>query len=169
MEAVHEFLSYLKKPCVIDADALHMISEKKKLLRKGWIITPHANEFYNLSGHRLYNKLEGRVKEVVRFSKEFKSAVILKGYKDIIAEGTKTMVNSTGNPYMTVGGTGDVLAGICGAFLSMGAKPMHSAAAAAYICGSAGDLAKDMMGPGLLATDVIEKIPDVLKISGIEF
>ncbi len=168
-DAVHEFLSYLKKPCVIDADALHLISDDKKLLRKGWIITPHSQEFFNLSGHRLYSKVEGRIKEATRFTKEFRSTVLLKGYKDIIAEGTKVMVNSTGNPFMTVGGTGDVLSGICGAFLAMGLDSMKAAGAAAYVCGSAGDLSKDEMGPGLLATDIIEKIPDVLKSSGIEF
>ncbi len=163
MDAVHEFLSYLKKPCVIDADALHMLSEDKRLLRKGWILTPHAGEFYNLSGHRVQKNVESRVKEAARFSGEFRATVLLKGYKDVIAEGSSVMVNSTGNPYMTVGGTGDVLSGICGALLAMGSKPFNAAAAAAYICGEAGDIAADELGPAMLATDVIERIPAVLK------
>jgi NAD(P)H-hydrate epimerase len=168
-DAVHEFLAHLRKPCIVDADALHLISEDKKLLRKGWIITPHAQEFFNLSGHRVYNSIDRRSKEAERFTKEFKATVLLKGYKDVIAEGTKLMVNSTGNPFMTVGGTGDVLAGICGALMAMGLNSMKAASASAYICGSAGDLARDETGPGMIATDVIEKIPDVLKSSGIEF
>ncbi len=163
-DALHEFLTYLKKPCVIDADALHLLGDDKKLLRKGWVITPHANEFYSLSGHKVQKNIESRSKEAVKFSKEFNPTVLLKGYKDIIADGSKSMVNSTGNPYMTVGGTGDVLSGICGAFLAMGMKSMDAAAAAAYVCGSAGDMAFKEMGPGMLATDVVRKTSEVLKI-----
>ncbi len=162
-DAVHEFLSYLRKPCVIDADAIHMISDDKRLLKKGWIITPHAHEFYSLSGHKVRKRVDDRIKEALRFSREFKITVLLKGYKDVIAEGSRSMINSSGNPYMTVGGTGDVLSGLCGAFLSMGIRSMDAAAAAAYVCGEAGDMAAEELGPGLLATDVIERIPAVLK------
>jgi len=162
-DAVHEFLSYLRKPCVIDADALHHISEDKDLLRKGWIVTPHAGEFYSMSGHKVQKRVEDRAKEAVRFSREFKATVLLKGYKDVIADGSSVMINSTGSPYMTVGGTGDVLSGICGAFLAMGMKSIDAASAAAYVCGAAGDMAAEELGPGLLATDVIERIPLVLK------
>jgi len=162
-DTVLDLLHVLEKPCVLDADALHMLSEKKKLLRRGWIITPHDEEFHNLSGVSLSKKLEERTKRVEKFSQEFKATVLLKGYKDVIAEGNKSLINSTGNPYMTVGGTGDVLAGVCGAMLAMGVKSVHAAAAAAYICGAAGDIAAKELGPGLLATDVIEKIPEVLE------
>jgi len=162
-EAVVEFLSGLSKPCVIDADALHLVSEDKKLLRKGWVITPHAGEFLNLSGHAPGKSVPQRQKLASAFSAEFGATVLLKGYKDVIAEGRSVMVNSTGNPYMTVGGTGDVLAGICGAFLAMGMKSLDAAACAAFVCGAAGDMAADEKGAGLLATDVIESLPEVLK------
>ncbi len=162
-DALHELLSYLRKPCVIDADALHLLSEDKRLLRKGWVITPHAGEFFNLSGHRALKTVEGRIRQARRFSREFGSAVLLKGYKDVIAGDGRVFINSTGNPNMTVGGTGDVLSGICGAFLAMGMKAVDAAAAGAYVCGAAGDLASEDKGPGLLATDVIECIPMVLK------
>jgi NAD(P)H-hydrate epimerase len=148
---------------VIDADALHLISEDKKLLKKGWIITPHSNEFYNLCGHKVPSNAEGRIKEAVKFSREFKCTVLLKGYKDVIVEGTKSMINSTGNPFMTVGGTGDILSGVCGAFLALGMSSMNAAACAAYLCGEAGDVAADDMGPGMLATDILSRIPAVLK------
>jgi hydroxyethylthiazole kinase-like uncharacterized protein yjeF len=162
-DAVHEFLSSLRKPCVIDADAIHMVSEEKRLLKKGWIITPHANEFYSLIGHKVSKNVESRMKEAVRFSRQHRATVLLKGYKDVIAEGSHAVINSTGNPYMTVGGTGDVLSGLCGAFLAMGVKSLQAAASAAYICGEAGDMAAEELGPGMLATDVIERIPAVLK------
>ena len=162
-ETVLEFLHSVERPCVIDADALHMLTEDKDVLRPGWIITPHSNEFFNLGGVMPSKKLEERIKDAVKFSREFRATVLLKGYKDVIAERGDVMLNSTGNPYMTVGGTGDVLSGICGALLAMGVKSMPAAAAAAYLCGGAGDLAADELGPGMLATDVIEKIPVMLK------
>lgn len=163
-DAVVEFLHKTKKPCIIDADALHMISEKKLLLRSGWIITPHGYEFYNLTGGvKLANTLTQRVKYTADFAKKYKTNVVVKGYKDIISNGVKTYINSTGNSFMTVGGTGDVLSGIAGSLLSMGVKSFESAASAAYICGMAGDYASHDFGPGLMATDVIEKIPVVLK------
>lgn len=156
-------LPEMEKPCVLDADALHLLHDNKKLLRSGWIITPHEYEFYSLSGVKPGNKLEDRIKAVEKFSLKFKATVLLKGYKDVIADGKNTAINSTGNPYMTVGGTGDVLSGICGALLAMGIKSMQAAAGAAYLCGEAGNLAADELGPGMLPTDVIEKIPAVLK------
>ena len=163
MEAVLEFLRLSSKPCVIDADALYMITGRLDALRRGWIITPHGNEFFSLAGAKPGKTLESRVAAAEKFSREIRAAVLLKGYKDVIAEGGRSAVNSTGNPFMTVGGTGDVLAGICGALLAGGAKPFDAAAAGAYISGAAGDMAASTTGPGLVATDVIAKIPAVLK------
>jgi ADP-dependent NAD(P)H-hydrate dehydratase / NAD(P)H-hydrate epimerase len=162
-KAVREFLEKVRKPCVIDADAIHLISDHKKLLRRGWVVTPHAGEFYSLSGHEVTDSVGARVKAVVKFTSEFRCTMLLKGHRDVIAEGKNVFVNSTGNPCMTVGGTGDVLAGICGAFLGMKMKPLEAAAAAAYVCGGAGDRAASSLGHGLLATDVIDRIPAVLR------
>jgi hydroxyethylthiazole kinase-like uncharacterized protein yjeF len=161
-EALVEMLHFINRPCVLDADALHLIHDDKKILRQGWVITPHEHEFYSLSGAKPGNKLEDRIKSVRRFSEAYKATVLLKGYKDVIATGKSAVINSTGNPYMTVGGTGDVLSGVCGALLAMGIRSMPAAAAAAYLCGEAGNLAAEDMGPGLLPTDVIERIPAVL-------
>jgi NAD(P)H-hydrate epimerase len=163
METVFELLRVIEKPCILDADALYMLAENRRLLKRGWVITPHEHEFYNLSGVKPSRKLEDRVKHAEKFSDEFKVTVLLKGHKDVISEGRTSYINSTGNPFMTVGGTGDVLAGICGALLASGLKSLDAAAAAAYLCGSAGDLAARQMGPGLLATDVIEKIPEAIR------
>jgi NAD(P)H-hydrate epimerase len=163
-ETLIKLLHALEKPCVLDADALHLIHDSKKLLRPGWIITPHISEFYSMTGENPGNRLQARITGAEKFGSKFKATVLLKGYKDVISDGKNTLINSTGNPYMTVGGTGDVLAGICGALLAMGIKSIEAASAAAYISGKAGDLAVEESGPGLLATDVIEKIPCVLKM-----
>ena len=90
-------------------------------------------------------------------------AVLLKGKEDRISDGSRTRVNRTGNAGMTCGGTGDVLAGCAAALLSKGMCQFDAACLAAYICGSAGDRAFADKSYGLIASDVIEEIPHVLR------
>jgi len=87
-----------------------------------------------------------------------KLAILLKGKVDLITDGQVVRGNATGNAGMTVGGTGDVLAGVTGAFYCK-ASPLRAAVAAAFVNGTAGDLAFEEKGYSLLATDVIEHIP----------
>ncbi|MGY5881174.1 MAG: NAD(P)H-hydrate dehydratase, partial [Candidatus Thorarchaeota archaeon] len=88
--------------------------------------------------------------------------VLLKGPVDVIAHPNgSTKLNRTGVPAMTVGGTGDVLTGIIASFLSRGGSPFQAAAAGAFVSGLAGELAASEKGDHLVATDCIEKIPDV--------
>lgn len=89
--------------------------------------------------------------------------IILKGAIDIITNGSSSKLNRTGNPGMTVGGTGDVLAGITGALLAMGLEPYNAAKCAAFINGYSGDLAWERFQVGLLATDIIDLIPECIK------
>ncbi len=161
---VKEFISKIKKPCVIDADAIKVL--KGKRLGHNFVLTPHAYEFYHISGEKPKYDIMSRVKIVKKFSKKTGTIVLLKGPIDIISDGAQTAINKTGNPYMTTGGTGDVLAGICGGILAQGFEPFKAACAAAYITGKAGDLAAKTKGPSLIATDVIEKLPDVVRSVG---
>jgi hydroxyethylthiazole kinase-like uncharacterized protein yjeF len=166
MQTVVKFLEKVNKPCVVDADAVHAVAYSLKRIfpkkGKGIVLTPHSNEFFSLT--RVKPKPDkSRIALVQRCAKKLGTTILLKGYRDVISDGRNTAVNSTGNPNMTVGGTGDVVSGICGALLSRGITPYRAACAAAFIAGSAGDLAAKEKGPGLLATDVIEKIPDVIK------
>jgi len=163
IKTVAVFLEELEKPCVIDADAIHALAcvpfkfpRKRKV-----IITPHAHEFYSLTGLKPRQD-KSRIALTAKCSRGLGATVLLKGYRDIISDGRNTAVNTTGSPNMTVGGTGDVVSGICGALLARSMTPYKAACAAAFIAGSAGDLASEEKGPGLLATDVIEKIPAVL-------
>jgi NAD(P)H-hydrate epimerase len=88
--------------------------------------------------------------------------VLLKAHADIIANpGGETVLNRTGNPGMTVGGTGDVLSGIVGTFLAQGADPFQAAVAGAFVCGQAGDICRGEMGYEFMASDLIEKLPKV--------
>jgi NAD(P)H-hydrate epimerase len=88
---------------------------------------------------------------------------LLKGKTDIISDGKEVALNKTGSPFMTKGGTGDTLAGIAGALLARGIPPFEAGQAAAYINGIAGELAAKKFGEGLMATDLIEAIPEAIK------
>jgi hydroxyethylthiazole kinase-like uncharacterized protein yjeF len=157
--AVKLFLKKIKLPTVIDADEIYALD--KNILKKNFLITPHSREFYIMSGIRLGRFLSKRIESVKKASSLMKSTILLKGFVDIISDGKRAAVNRTGNPYMTKGGTGDTLAGICGSLLAQGISPFNAACAAAYINGKAGDFAAREKKQGLLATDLIAKIPKV--------
>jgi len=161
LSAVKEFLKRINIPTVIDADAIHAID--KKLMKKNFVITPHTKEFYVMSGIKLKRSLDRRIESVKRASSLMKSTILLKGFIDVISDGKRTAINRTGNQFMTKGGTGDILAGICGSLLAQGVNCFDAACAAAFINGKAGDLAAKNRKQGLLATDLIEKIPDVIR------
>jgi len=165
LRAACEFISKVKVPCVIDADAIHAFSRcVGKVDVDRFVITPHRHEFFVLSGVDLSTKKDWK-KEVEAAAKKTGAVVLLKAHEDIISDGKNTVVNKSGNPYMTKGGTGDVLTGICGALLARGVKPFDAAVAGAYISGAAGDAAAKMHGESLLATDVIEEICGVINVN----
>jgi NAD(P)H-hydrate epimerase len=143
---------------VIDADALGPFLIP--LLHKNVIITPHAGEMKRLSGIDVPKEEKEKVDFIKDFARNNEVTVLLKGVVDIISDGVEVFANRTGNAGMTVGGTGDVLAGLTGAlFAKHDALP--AACAAAFINGAAGDMAFAEFGYGLLATDVIDYIPKV--------
>lgn len=165
-ETVLELLRIVDKPLLVDADALKALSAEPQLLRgKRAVITPHAGEFSALTGKPMAEpiKLRERMGQVGEAAHELGITILLKAHEDIIANGQLMKINLTGNPGMTVGGTGDVLSGIAAAFLGWDVEPFKAACAAAFISGRAGDLAKSERGFHLVATDVIEQIPYAIK------
>ncbi|MCP8308198.1 MAG: NAD(P)H-hydrate dehydratase [archaeon] len=164
-------LSFMKevgkdKPMLVDADALKALSEEPTCLKNyPTIITPHAGEFEIVTHSKIAppDKLKDRIKQVQREAKIMGLTILLKGHEDIISDGDNFKIKTTGNPGMTVGGTGDVLSGIAATFLAWGVKPFRAACAAAFVSGFAGDLAVRDRGYHIVATDVIEKIHEVLK------
>ncbi|MGQ9514871.1 MAG: NAD(P)H-hydrate dehydratase [Thermoproteota archaeon] len=165
-EAILKLIEGLDCPILVDADALKALSARPTLLKgKRAIVTPHAGEFSILTSKTMAEPtdLKERMRLVKEASEEMGTTVLLKAHEDIISDGKRLKLNLTGNPGMTVGGTGDVLSGIAGAFLVWGVEPFRAACAAAFISGAAGDLVKSEKGYHLVATDVIEKIPSVMK------
>ncbi|MGQ9721476.1 MAG: NAD(P)H-hydrate dehydratase [Candidatus Jordarchaeum sp.] len=154
-------------PLLVDADALKILAnERKTLYGTKTVLTPHQGEFLQLTGEKLPppSKLKDRMKMVEDWAKELGVTILLKAHEDIISDGKRTKINTTGNPGMSVGGTGDVLSGICAAFLSQGYKPCRAAVAAAFINGIAGDLAVEKKGFHITATDLITLIPETIKV-----
>ncbi|MEM3436992.1 MAG: NAD(P)H-hydrate dehydratase [Nitrososphaerales archaeon] len=166
--AILSFMKELEKdkPMVIDADALKALSEEPTCLKNyPVIITPHAGEFEIVTHSKIAppEKLRDRIDQVKREAKRMGLTILLKAHEDIISDGDHYKINLTGNPGMTVGGTGDVLSGIAATLLAWGVKPFRAACAAAFVSGFAGDLAVKDKGYHIVATDVIKKIPKVLK------
>lgn len=160
LDAVNKFLGEVSLPCVIDADAIHAIANKS--VRSNSIITPHAHEFYVLTGENVENNLKKRI-ELVKNAATGAAAIILKGQIAVISDGNRVALNKHISDYATKGGIGDVLAGTCGSLLAQGIAAFDAACAASYIVGAAGILAARERRQSTLATDVIEKIPIVLK------
>jgi NAD(P)H-hydrate epimerase len=165
MDAVLEFLRDLEHPVVIDADAIHAVARRKEVVKyKPAVLTPHAYEFYILSGTRLTGlKQKDRVKAVHELAEKMKATILLTSHVDIIADEKMVALNKTGNPYLTVGGTGDTLAGIIGSLLAQGNDLFTAACAAAFINGLAGDFAAKEKKQGVLAGDLLDHIPKAIK------
>lgn len=157
-------------PLVLDADALKLINPTLIKNREDVIITPHFNElnvFFddfiedseNLSILDIggdYDKFNESLSNLQVITRNINGTVILKGKYDIIFKGNKFRINKTGNSGMTVGGTGDSLAGIAASILSQGLDGYNAGSLAAYLNGKAGDLAKEEYGNGFLASHLSE-------------
>jgi hydroxyethylthiazole kinase-like uncharacterized protein yjeF len=152
-------------PVLFDADGLKALASERGLAQgMPWVMTPHAGEFKILTGSDLPSDIQGRVEQVKLAAQGLGCAVLLKAHVDIIASATGDLkLNHTGNPGMTVGGTGDVLSGIVGAFLAQGTDPFRAAVAGAWVCGRAGDICLKEKGYEFVASDLIDKLPEVFK------
>jgi hydroxyethylthiazole kinase-like uncharacterized protein yjeF len=163
MEAVVDFLKQINVPCVIDADAIHAVSHHPKLLEnKKFVLTPHTHEFFVLSGLGATSHLKERIRYTDEIATKLKTTLVLKGHVDVISNGSKTAICKAGSSYMTKGGMGDTLAGICGALLARGIDIFTAACAATFINGKAGEIACKKFGEGVTASDLIKEIPTVI-------
>ncbi|TQQ83297.1 NAD(P)H-hydrate dehydratase [Halonotius terrestris] len=155
-EAVSNFLGGFEGRAVIDADALGVVPEVDT--DATLVCTPHQGELQAMGGETA-DDWEQRADLVAEFAGELGHTLLVKGPYDIVADGETTRVNRTGTPAMTVGGTGDVLAGVVGALL-VATEPLTAAAAGAYLTGRAGEAAADARGNGLVATDLLDRLSE---------
>ena len=157
-EAVTAFLESYSGRAVVDADALAVVPAVDT--DATLICTPHQGELVEMGGETDDDR-DRRADHVADFAAELGHTLLVKGADDIISDGETTRLNRTGNPGMTGGGTGDVLAGVTGALLAT-EEPLSAAAIAAYVTGRAGDLAADAVGDSLVATDLLDRLPEAM-------
>jgi ADP-dependent NAD(P)H-hydrate dehydratase len=150
---VCDFYRKLTQPMVVDADGLNALARRPTNLEHAAgprILTPHPGEFerlskaVNLTGSTA-DKLSSE-QLAVKFAHKFKCVMLLKGHQTLITDGQAVIYNTTGNPGMATGGTGDVLTGIITALLCQGLSPLDAAHLGAHVHGLAGDLAAAELG-----------------------
>ncbi|MFA5073983.1 MAG: NAD(P)H-hydrate dehydratase [Nitrospirota bacterium] len=170
-ETVQVVLSLVQRltiPMVVDADGLNALVGSLPILKKAKapiILTPHPGEMARLLGISAADVQRDRIAIASEFAKTHKVILVLKGAGSIVATPDgQVFINSSGNPGMATGGTGDALTGIIGGLLAQGYHPTQAACLGVYVHGLAGDLAAKEKGEaGMIAGDLIEKIPDAFR------
>ncbi|WP_302080881.1 NAD(P)H-hydrate dehydratase [Salinibaculum rarum] len=159
LKAARAILERYDGTAVVDADALAVVPDVET--DADLICTPHQGELEKMGGETAADWRE-RSELVEDFAAEVGHTLLVKGHYDIVSDGDRTRVSRTGNPGMTVGGTGDVLAGVTGA-LAATQDPLDAAALAAFVNGRAGDIVYEQSGNGLVASDLLDAIPAAMQ------
>ena len=165
---VLKLVKTLNLPIILDADGLTALATQPKILpitNRSLILTPHPGEMARLIRSNVKEVLEDRIGLSRKFSQSQHVHLILKGHPTLISSPQgEVFVNPTGNPGMASGGTGDVLTGMIGGLVCQGFDILPSLQIAVYLHGMAGDEgAREKGEKSLIATDIIEKIPSLLK------
>jgi hydroxyethylthiazole kinase-like uncharacterized protein yjeF len=165
-KSLHAIITRHERPLVLDADALNILSLHKHWLEElpaNSILTPHPKEFERLAGS-ITNDFERHVLQSA-FSKKYHLFIILKGaHTCITTPSGESYFNTTGNPGMAKGGSGDVLTGIITALLAQGYTPLETCLIGVFVHGLAGDLTRDALGEtGMIAGDLCDHLPQAFK------
>lgn len=155
----------MELPTIIDGDGLYFVAllKEKINLPQVCVLTPHFKEAGRIAGKQVDVIKKNRVYEAEALAKACGCVTVLKGPCSIVTDGTNTYINTTGNPALATGGSGDVLAGIMGSFLSKGVEPLVAASLGVYIHGSAADICCKKAGVHIMrAGDIIQYIRDAL-------
>ena len=156
--------SLLDRDVRLSLDATALVSYILPLLSgKNVVVTPHAGEFKKMFGEAPPDSKKARITMVEKFAKDHSITILLKGPTDIISNGTKTYINPTNTPGMTVGGTGDILSGIIAGMLARNRNALESAVISAYFNGLAGKSTQKKLGSHMTATDLLDALPSVMK------
>jgi len=156
----------MPKPLVLDADALNALSTRERPLAGAAgprVLTPHIGEFRRLT-HEPELSLEAGYENAERLAAEFGVVILLKSHRSLITDGKRSTHNTTGNPGMATGGSGDVLTGVITALLCQGLEPYEAAQLGAHVHGLAGDYAAAEIGePSMLPTDMLRFLPKAVQ------
>lgn len=163
LAALQAVMAHFPGPVVVDADGINLLARHKDILRGRTgvtILTPHDGEYL-----RFGCELTGdRVNCAMSFASDYGCILLLKGHRTVVTDGKRCFRNTTGNPGMAVGGSGDVLAGMIVSLIGQGVPPLEAAACGAWLHGEAGDLcAKELGQYAMLPSDLVEALPRLLK------
>ncbi len=161
-----KLIEQCKVPMVLDADALNILSKHHEIfsqLPKNSILTPHVGEFTRMAGE--FSDSYDRLMAAIDFACRHKVCVVLKGaYTAVCSPSGDCYFNSSGNPGMATGGSGDVLTGIAVSLLARGYSVVDAARIAVYIHGLAGDIASAKYGEtAMTAGDIVNALPSAWK------
>jgi ADP-dependent NAD(P)H-hydrate dehydratase / NAD(P)H-hydrate epimerase len=168
-ELVRKAVAKYKNPIVLDADGLNAFEGRAAELNgKGrtLVITPHPGEMARLAGCSTADVQKDRLNIARNFARQHQLTVVLKGDRTLIADpGGEVWVNTTGNPGMATGGTGDILTGMVAGFLAQNpSRPLQAVITAVHLHGLAGDVARESMGEhSLVATDLLAGLPEAIR------
>lgn len=165
---VHELLTSMREPLVLDADGLNLCVGHTELFNHysgDLVLTPHPGEFSRLTGLSTKEVIGNPIEYAREYAQKWRCCIILKGAPTVIAAPSgRVYINTTGNAGMATGGSGDVLTGIIAGLRAQGMTVEDAAIAAVYVHGLAGDLAATECGMmGMTAGDVLQKTPEALK------
>ena len=166
---IRSLLGKIGKPVILDADGINAFAGHVDSLKKTTvplILTPHIGEMARLLEKDIDEVKSSRKDIALEFAHQYNIVLVLKGHETIVARPDGMFyVNTTGNVGMATGGTGDVLTGMIASFVGQGMDAFDAAAAGVYFHGLAGDLAAKEKGTlSLIATDLLNKLPEVLKV-----
>lgn len=168
---VRNLIAKVVKPIVLDADGINACVghlDTLKDAKSKLVLTPHEGEMARLLGIDVNDISQNRKDIALKFTSEYNAVLVLKGHKTVVAApGGDIYVNETGNAGMATGGSGDVLTGMIASFIGRGTEPFTAAVLGVYFHGLAGDIARKERGVlSLLATDILNKLPEALKALG---
>ncbi|MFW9875251.1 MAG: NAD(P)H-hydrate dehydratase [Candidatus Thorarchaeota archaeon] len=161
-----EKLNKENKSYVLDADSLKLVKNHLEMLRsQNVILTPHEGELKIMTNVELpsYDQIDKRSEAVLKLAKKYDFTLLVKGPYDYISNGKAIKINRTGCPEMSIGGTGDVLAGLCAAFLATDNNLFKSACSSAFLNGFIGEYCKKNIGTRFTALDMIKNINNSIK------
>ena len=161
-DAIIEIVKKLNIPTVLDADAINVLKKIDKFpLQQDIVVTPHQNEFNNLVDREIQIDYKDSKSIVLlrSIAMDLHISILLKGYIDYVTsyEG-HILLNRTGNAGMTVGGSGDVLAGVVATMMAQGLEGYDAAKVAAYFTGKAGELLLKQKGCNYKASDLADAL-----------
>ncbi|MBR2279114.1 MAG: NAD(P)H-hydrate dehydratase [Eubacterium sp.] len=155
-------------PIILDADGINCLSQRINMIegiKAPIVLTPHPGEMARLISKTPAEIQQDRINIAKTFARENNTVLVLKGANTVVTDGQSVFVNTTGNPALAMGGTGDMLAGMIGAFAARGIEPLNAAKAAVYLHGLCGDVAaKKLSQRGAAVSDMTELLGVLMSV-----